>query len=193
MSAIDSPSACVYVDSTRAELRSVSAIASTVGDGLQVRRHGVTAAGSVMVHPAGKWRETIQSWLDARTNEALVAISNLLDGRTVDRHPGVLVVFSAVHDARPRPTVLRLLLRLAPANKPPTGFLRDIVVEQSGEHRGSFDIKQAGLLAIVGIARYAGLAAVPRARARCRVWNLRELTGNYPESDATTLEEAWRR
>jgi hypothetical protein len=30
----------------------------------------VTAAGSVMVHPAGKWRETIQSWLDARTNEA---------------------------------------------------------------------------------------------------------------------------
>jgi hypothetical protein len=27
----------------------------------------------------------------------------------------------------------------------------------------------------------------------CRVWKLRELTGNYPESDATTLEEAWRR
>jgi hypothetical protein len=35
-----------------------------------------------------------------------------------------------------RPTVLRLLLRLALADKLPTGFLRDIVVEQSGEHRG---------------------------------------------------------
>jgi CBS domain-containing protein len=123
----------------------------------------VTAAGSVMVHPMGMWRGTIQSWLDARTNEALVAISNLLVGRTVDRHPGALVVFSAVHDARKRPTVPRLLLGLAPANKPPTGFLRDIVVEQSGERRGRFDIKQAGLLPIVGIARYAGLAAAPRA------------------------------
>ncbi len=35
------------------------------------------------------------------------------------------------------------MLSLALASKPPTGFLRDIVVEAgSGEHRGTFDIKQ---------------------------------------------------
>ena len=64
-----------------------------------------------------------------------------------------------LRDARPRPDLLRLLLRLALASKPPTGFMRDIVVEHSGEHAGHFDIKHGGLLPIVNIARYAGLAA----------------------------------
>ena len=154
--------------------------------------HGVTAAGSVMVHPAGEWRETIESWLDARTSEALMAISILLDGRSVDRHRGAMAVFSAVHDARSRPTVLRLLLRLALASKPPTGFLRDIVVEQSGEHRGSFDIKQGGLLPIVGIARYAGLAAGATSTSTVARLQAAGADGVLPESDATTLEEAWR-
>jgi CBS domain-containing protein len=160
--------------------------------GFKSNAHGVTAAGSVMVNPAGKWRETIQSWLDAQTNEALMAISILLDGRSVDTHCGASVVFSAVHDARTRPTVLRLLLRLALANRPPTGFLRDIVVEQSGEHRGSFDIKQGGLLPIVGIARYAGLAAGATSTSTVSRLQAAGADGVLPESDATTLEEAWR-
>jgi CBS domain-containing protein len=37
--------------------------------------------------------------------------------------------------------------------------LRDIVVEHGGEHAGHFNIKRGGLLPIVDIARYAGLAA----------------------------------
>jgi CBS domain-containing protein len=160
--------------------------------GFKSDAHGVTGAGSVMVHPAGEWRETIQSWLDTPTNEALMAISILLDGRSVDRHRGAMVVFSAVHDARKRPTVLRLLLRLALASKPPTGFLRDIVVEQSGEHRGSFDIKQGGLLPIVGIARYAGLAAGATSTSTVSRLQAAGADGVLPESDSATLEEAWR-
>ena len=33
------------------------------------------------------------------------------------------------------------MLRLALAAKPPTGFRHDIVVEDSGEQKGTFDIK----------------------------------------------------
>jgi CBS domain-containing protein len=51
------------------------------------------------------------------------------------------------------------MLRLALASKPPTGFLRDIVVESSGEHRGTFDIKHGGLMPVVDLARYAALRA----------------------------------
>jgi CBS domain-containing protein len=51
------------------------------------------------------------------------------------------------------------MLRLALAHKPPVGFLRDFVVERSGEHRGRLDIKQRGLLPVTTIARYASLAA----------------------------------
>ena len=160
--------------------------------GFKSDAHGVTAAGSAMVHPAGEWRETIQGWLDAPKSEDLIAISILLDGRSVDRHRGAMAVFSAVHDARKRPTVLRLLLSLALASKPPTGFLRDIVVEQSGEHRGSFDIKQGGLLPIVGIARYVGLAAGATSTSTVARLQAAGADGVLPESDATTLEEAWR-
>ncbi len=172
-------------------------MAEQVGDllaatGFKSDAHGMTAAGSVMVHPAGEWRETIHSWLDAGTNEALMAISILLDGRSGDGQGGELGAFSAVRDARKRPTLLRLLLRLALASKPPTGFLRDIVVEQSGEHRGSFDIKQGGVLPIVGIARYAGLAAGATSTSTVSRLQAAGAEGVLPESDATTLEEAWR-
>jgi CBS domain-containing protein len=172
-------------------------MAEQVGDllaatGFKSDPHGVTAAGSVMVNPAGEWREEIKSWLDARTNETLMAISILLDGRSVDGLDKALDVFSTVHDARERPAVLRLLLRLALASKPPTGFLRDIVVEHSGEHRGTFDIKQGGLLPIVGIARYAGVAAGATSTSTVSRLQAAGADGILPESDANTLEEAWR-
>ncbi len=51
------------------------------------------------------------------------------------------------------------MLRLALANKPAVGRLRDFVVERSGEQRGRLDIKHGGLLPVTSIARYASLAA----------------------------------
>ncbi len=46
--------------------------------------------------------------------------------------------------AAQRPLLVRLLARLALTHRPPTGFRRDVVVEHSGEHRGTFDIKRGG-------------------------------------------------
>jgi CBS domain-containing protein len=101
-------------------------------------------------------------------------------------------VFSAVREARRRTRLLRLLLKLALASKPPTGFLRDIVVEHSGEHRGSFDIKRGGLLPIVGIARYAGLAAGTTSTSTVSRLQAAGAAGVLHTSDASSLEEAYR-
>ena len=49
--------------------------------------------------------------------------------------------------------------RLALAHRPPTGFVRDFVVEADGEHAGRLDIKQGGMLPIADLARYVALAA----------------------------------
>jgi CBS domain-containing protein len=51
------------------------------------------------------------------------------------------------------------MLRLALANKPAVGRLRDFALERSGEHRGRLDNKHGGLLPVTSIARYASLAA----------------------------------
>ena len=124
--------------------------------GLNRDLHGVTASGSAMAWPAGEWREAIVKWLDQPTHEMLMAISILLDGRTIVGPSQAFGVFSAVGDARHRSRMLRLLKRLALASKPPTGFLHDIVVEDSGEHRGE-------------LRHQAGRSAADRRdRALCR-------------------------
>jgi CBS domain-containing protein len=65
------------------------------------------------------------------------------------------------------------------------------VVESSGEHRGTFDIKHGGLLAVVDIARFAALKAgakvtgtIGRLRAACEL-------GAIEPAHARTLEEAY--
>jgi CBS domain-containing protein len=154
--------------------------------------HGLTPSGAVMAHPAREWRETVHGWLDNPTGETVMATSILLDGRGIEGQNRAFGVLSAVQDANRRPSLRRLLLKLALANKPPTGFRRDIVVEQSGEHRGSFDIKKRGLLPIVGLARYAGLAAGATSTSTVSRLRAAGAAGVMPESEARTLEEAWR-
>ncbi len=105
-------------------------------------------------------------------------------------HQGAPMV-AAFRDARRHPQLLRGLARLALAHRPPTGFLRDIVVEHSGEHAGRLDIKHGGLLPIVDLARYAGLAAgVTSATTRDRLRTAAG-AGTLAAADARTLESAF--
>jgi CBS domain-containing protein len=162
------------------------------GCGFRSDAHGVTASGSVMTHAAGTWRETIHGWLDERTNESVMAVSILLDGRAANGGGDDFGVFATIRDARWQPRLQRLLLRLALATRPPTGFLHDIVVEHSGEHRGLLDIKQGGLLPIVGIARYAGLVAGAKSTSTLSRLQAGGAAGLLPDPEAKTLAEAFR-
>jgi CBS domain-containing protein len=154
--------------------------------------NGVTSSSPLMAHPAGEWRETVHRWLDHPTDEAVMALSILLDGRGIEGQDRAFGVLPAAQDAKRHPSLRRLLLKLALASKPPTAFRRDIVVEQSGEHRGSFDIKKGGLLPIVGLARYAGLVAGATCTSTVSRLRAAGAAGVLPASDARTLEEAWR-
>jgi CBS domain-containing protein len=154
--------------------------------------HGVTAAGSVSARSVSDWQRTLRRWLDdPDEGNRLMAISILLDSRTVYGPEEAFGALEPLDDARNRPGVRRLLVRLALANKPPTGFRRDIVVEHSGEHRGSFDIKQGGLGPIVGIGRYAGLAAGARVTSTIERLRAAAGTGTLSETEAGTLAEAF--
>jgi CBS domain-containing protein len=143
----------------------LAALARTVVDdlascGLAADPHAANAANPLFARSARDWRATIAHWLEhPGEDKVLIAVSLLADGRVVagkGRPPDVL---DALEEGRRHPALLRLLQRLALTHQPPTGFLRDIVVEHGGEHAGHFNIKRGGLLPIVDIARYAGLAA----------------------------------
>jgi CBS domain-containing protein len=89
------------------------------------------------------------------------------------------------------PDLMRLLARFALAHRPPTGFLRGLVVEHGGEHRGRLDLKQGGLLPIVDLARWAAMTAgvtsagtLERLRAAARASTL-------AAADSLTLQDAF--
>jgi CBS domain-containing protein len=160
--------------------------------GWQPDTHGVTAVGTLSASSVGDWRETIRHWLDHPSEDkVLMAISILLDSRTVFGPDDAFDALAALQAARDRPLVVRLLLRLALADKPPTGFLRDIVLEHSGEHRGRFDIKRGGLVPIVDIARYAALSAGASVTSTVERLRAASDAGVLPETEAGTLAEAY--
>jgi CBS domain-containing protein len=100
-------------------------------------------------------------------------------------------VADALWQARSHPGLLRLLARFALKFRPPTGFLRDFVVEHSGERRGQLDIKHGGLIPIVDLARWAGMAAGAATGSTVERLRAAEAAGTLESPDARTLIEAF--
>lgn len=134
--------------------------------GFAADTHGASVAQPSFAHSSEAWRAAVRDAVERpRGEEGLIFISLLLDSRPVYRTGDTPDLLEELRAAGRRRAVLRLMLRLALAHRPPTGFQRlrdpprDLVVGHSGEHRGQLDIKRGGLLPIVDIARFAGLAA----------------------------------
>jgi CBS domain-containing protein len=94
--------------------------------------------------------------------------------------------------ARGHPALLRQLARFSLSYRPPTGFLRGLVVEHSGEHRGRLDLKLGGLVPIVDLARWAGMAAGGDERLDARAPARRGGRGHAVGADAATLADAFQ-
>ena len=89
----------------------------------------------------------------------MIVLSLFLDGRVLHHGGGASALRDEFEAAAGRRSLLRLMLRLALANKPAVGRVRGFALERSREHRGLLDIKHGGLLPVTSIARYAILAA----------------------------------
>jgi CBS domain-containing protein len=159
--------------------------------GLRADEHGATASDPRFVRSLDSWKRAVRSWIDDPTQEkALVLVSVLVDSRPVwGVHTGTPVADS-FRLAPNNPALLRLLARFALSHRPPTGFFRGLVVEPSGEHRGRLDLKQRGVLPIVDLARWAGIAAgVTSASTRERL-RVAAAAGTLSDAHARTLDDA---
>ena len=159
--------------------------------GLRADEHGATASDARFVRSLDSWKRAVRSWIDDPTQEkALVLVSVLVDSRPVwGVHTGTPVADS-FRLAPNNPALLRLLARFALSHRPPTGFFRGLVVEPSGEHRGRLDLKQRGVLPIVDLARWAGIAAgVTSASTRERL-RVAAAAGTLSDAHARTLDDA---
>jgi CBS domain-containing protein len=178
----------------QAELRAVAGavVAGLEACGFPADTKGAVAAAPLFMRSYAGWRAAAQSWLADPTQEkALVLVSLMVDGRPVwgiRSGPALPEVF---RDARRHPGFLALLARFALGHRPPTGFLRDFVVEHGGEHAGRLDLKRGGLQPIVDLARWAGMAAgVTSASTPARLRAAAD-AGTLPADDVRTLREAF--
>ena len=158
--------------------------------GMSPDQHGASAANPIFARSLASWRRAARSLSEDPTQEkALILVSVLADSRPVWSSGGP--AGGGLWEGQPTPELLRLLARFALSFRPPTGFLRDFVVEHSGERRGQLDIKHGGMIPIVDLARWAGMAAgLASASTRERL-RAAEAAGTMDSAEAQTLTEAF--
>ena len=156
-------------------------------------RAGVSATEALWRASLQTWSARFAEWMtEAGPDEAaLTAIA--FDYRRVTGSLDVEEALNAVVRTAPGHSLfLRRLASKAVGLRPPTGFVRDFVVEARGEHAGTLDIKHGGLTAITSIARVLALlggAHDVRTLDRLRHAPSLDLFG---DSDLMGLEEAFR-
>jgi CBS domain-containing protein len=181
-------------------------VAQTVEEGLkacevQPDAHGASASNPLFARSLASWRAAARSFSQDPTQEkALILVSILTDSwalyscppGAVTQGPGTgPSVADALWQERGNPDLLRLLARFALQFRPPTGFLRDFVVEHSGDRRGQLDIKHGGVIPIVDLARWAGMAAGAASGSTVERLRAAEAAGTLDSADARTLTEAF--
>jgi len=160
--------------------------------GIPACPNGAVASSPLFLRSEGAWRSVAQSWLDDPTQEkALILVSVLIDGRAV-WSPEDWEGLGDVFESAPRhPLLLRRLGLFALSHRPPTGFLRDFVLEHDGAQRGTLDIKRGGFVPVADIARWAAMkAGVAAASTRARL-DVAEQAGTLPAKTASTLRVAF--
>jgi CBS domain-containing protein len=131
------------------------------GCGIAPDTHGASADSPLFARSLASWRAVTKNLSrDPAQEQGLILVSVITDSRPVwSSGPGQAAAGLWDSQAEPEPDLLRLLARFALSFRPPTGFLRDFVVEHSGERRGQLDLKAGGLTPIVDLARWAAMSA----------------------------------
>ena len=182
-------------DGSDAAARYVGRVSRAVDEGLRAcgifpDAHGASAADPIFARSLASWHRAAQSLSDDPTQDkALILVSVLTDSRPVWSSGGPI---GGLWEARPgQAGLLRMLARYALSFRPPTGFMRDFVVEHSGERRGQLDLKHGGLIPIVDLARWAGMAAGLASASTLERLQAAEAAGTMESAEAQTLAEAF--
>ena len=161
--------------------------------GMPPDTHGASASNPLFARSLASWQAAARSLAEDPTREkALILVSLLADSRPVfSTGPSAGRGLWPGQASPEHPALLRLLARFALSFRPPTGFLRNFVVEHSGERRGQLDIKHGGLIPIVDLARWAGMAAGVASASTMERLRAAEAAETMDATEARTLMEAF--
>jgi CBS domain-containing protein len=163
--AADQDHALILADTVTEEQRGwFVELASFVTDGL-VECGYPRCDGDVMAtnprwrKPLAEWIAEFRSWLTEPVPDAVLQASIFFDMRPVSGDEGLYAALAGfVRREGPQSGMfLAHLAKQATLNEPPLGFFRGFVVDKSGEHKDTLDIKRGGIGAVVELARVYAL------------------------------------
>lgn len=173
-----------------------SALATEVHDGMrrcgvEIDDHGVSADDPRFARSLDAWRSALAGWRqEPAEGQAVIYLSALADAVPAWGGEPWPALRAAIATARADAAVRRLCARAAVVRRPPTGFVRDLVVEHGGAHAGRLDVSRGGITLIVDIARCAAEAAGADVLGTADRLAAASAAGVLAETDARTLEEA---
>jgi CBS domain-containing protein len=127
--------------------------------GLRRCPDGANADNPLFSRGRAEWVAAATSWVSGPPGDgALLLAAILTDSRPVTGIPLGRSVIEAMLGAVRRDVLLPMLMTFTMASQPPTGFVRNFVVEHSGEQRGRLDLKRGGLGPVVALGRWAAFA-----------------------------------
>jgi CBS domain-containing protein len=151
------------------------------------------AVSSGLRRPLPDWVDALGSWMRGRDQHAAEIAAIVLDFRQVagplDVEPALDAV---VREAGSEPGFARWMMKHALEWKPPTGRMRDFVVEGSGEHAGSLDVKHGGIMPITDLARTLAVSAGVTSHRTLDRLRLSSEAGVIDGPTYVGLEEAFR-
>ena len=153
----------------------------------------VIASNPLFARSIDEWERAATTWIEHPDQDrGLMLLSVVVESDPVwgitDAADRIARAFA---HAPNREIMLRRLGAAAVAARPPTGFLRNLVLHPGGERKGVLDIKRRGLMPVDALARWSGLiAGVSAASTRARLKASGE-AGTLSPEDAASLREAF--
>jgi CBS domain-containing protein len=137
--------------------------------GLMPCPEGTNADNPEFSRSRSAWNAAIRAWHhDPSQQKALLMSAMVADSRPLTDAALGRSLTDPFGTGTRNTRFLRALLDEALSFRPPTGFVRDFVVEHTGEHRGQLDLKKGGLAPVGALARWIAIA-------------IGEVPGNTPE------------
>ena len=159
--------------------------------GIRHDTNGVRADDPRFSRSAGAWCEALHAWAqDPTSDQADIYLTALVDAVPVWGDEVWTPVGRRLAEAVRMPLVRRTLTRLADAHRPPTGFARDLVIEASGEHRGTVDLKLGGITPLVELGRLIAVLSGSPQRATLRRLEDGQASALVDPRDAEDLKSA---
>jgi CBS domain-containing protein len=168
-------------------------LAGLSASGLRPDTLGAVASNPLFARSIRGWERATEEWLDdPDRGRGLILLQVVVESTEVWGTTTAAERLAAAFARLPRrDRTLRRLAVAALAERPPTGFFRQFVLESSGERKGTLDIKRGGLLPIESLARWAALAAGVSAASTPARLEAAERQGTLAGDDAAVLRGAF--